>query len=116
MSAATLPESELCPLTQRNMVIVPDLSRASINVRTALIMSWFITESPPRVRQPLLAQLLYHTLTQLIEYVLSEKMRTGCVTGTDWSARRIAVNSARWFVCRVPLRRSEMFLYDWRSA
>lgn len=110
MSAATLPESVLCPLTHRNIVIVPDLSRVSMNERTALIMSWFITVSPPRVLQPLLAQLLYHSLTQLIEYVLSEKIRTDCVTGTAWRARRIAVNSARWFVCTEPFSRSEMFL------
>ncbi len=90
--------------------MLPALSRASMSLRMALTRSWFSTASPLLVTQSFLIHVLYQSTTQLIEYLLSVKICTDCVLPTTWSARRIAVSSARWFVCGSPLSRSEMFL------
>ena len=50
------------------------------------------------------------TVTQSMAYLLSVMMLTSLFLGTISSARRIAVSSARWLVCRGPVRVSERFL------
>ncbi|KAI1657430.1 hypothetical protein F4813DRAFT_76186 [Daldinia decipiens] len=100
-SAATFPGSAAWPFTHWKKVFVPASVRSSILARIASTRSLFFT-SPSLVFQPFFCQFTYHSVAQLIEYLLSEKMRIFCSTGTVSKARRMAVNSARWFVCTSP--------------
>ncbi|KAI2634241.1 hypothetical protein GGS26DRAFT_39088 [Hypomontagnella submonticulosa] len=109
-SAATFPAVPAWPLTHWKYVFVPAASRSSILARMASTRSLFFT-GPSLVLQPFFCQFTYHSVAQLIEYLLSEKIRIFWLVGTLSKARRTAVNSALWFVCMSPLRRSETFLY-----
>ena len=59
-------------------------------------------------------QLMNHTVTQSIAYRLSVKMVTSRCRGAISRARRIAVSSARWLVCRLPSKGSDTFLLAMR--
>lgn len=59
------------------------------------MISLFSTAFPADVFHPFLRQLIYHVVTQSIEYRLSVIITTSLFLGTISNALRIAVSSAR---------------------
>lgn len=109
-SAASFPGSLLCPFIHSKNVLTLSLSRSSILSRIDSMRSLFSTALLLEVIQLFRRQLWNHSVTHLIEYWLSVKIVTSRCRGAMSRARRIAVSSARWLVCRLPFRGSETFL------
>ena len=110
-SAASLPGLLACPLIHSKSVRTFTFCRSSIFARTFSTRSLFSTGFPADVFQPFFLQLMYQFVTQSIAYLLSVMMLASLLRGTISRARRIAVSSARWLVCRVPGNASDMFLH-----
>ncbi|KAK1834122.1 hypothetical protein QBC39DRAFT_31664 [Podospora conica] len=113
-SAASLPGSLLCPLTQVNWVGTPRASRALSSSRIATTRSLFLT-GPALDIHPFRCQFMYHSVTHEMAYLLSVRISSGEFASITSRLRRMAVSSARWFVCSLPWSRSEMFLFGPRQ-
>ena len=109
-SAASLPTLLECPLIHSKSVRAWSFSRSSVFVRMFSTRSLFSTGFPAAVRHPFFLQLMYQFVTQSMAYLLSVIMLASLLRGMISRARRIAVSSARWLVCRVPWSASDKFL------
>ena len=92
------------------------MSRSSIFARIFSIMSLFSTAFPADVFHPFLRQLRNHDVTQSMAYLLSVMMTISLFLGTISNALKMAVSSARWFVCLAPGKVSDTFLQLVQSA
>ena len=109
-SAASLPTLLECPLIHSKSVRAWSFSRSSVLVRMFSTKSLFSTGFPAAVRHPFFLQLMYQLVTQSMAYLLSVIILASRLRGIISRARRIAVSSARWLVCRVPGSASDKFL------